>query len=68
MIQIGFSDQVKNDINVKPSKNKHQKSEENITTAVRISTQYYEVLRERAFLEKTSVRQLVDDRLAEKLD
>ena len=57
MIKIGSPEQIKREKNVKPSKNKPLKSEGNLTTAVRISTHYYEVLREKAFLEKTSVRQ-----------
>lgn len=64
-----FSEEIKKESNVKPPEKNYLKSEEKSnTTAVRISTEYYEILRQKAFNEKTSVRQLVDEILAEKLD
>lgn len=68
MKRRGYSEEIKNESNIKPPEKSHLKSEEKSnTTAVRIGSEYYEILRTQAFNEKTSVRKLIDEILAEKL-
>lgn len=69
MIKIGFPNQLKKESSVKSLEKSPLKStDKSNTTAVRIGTEYYEILRTQAFNEKTSVRRLIDEILAEKLD
>lgn len=54
--------------NTLPKKSYLEPEEKGDTTAVRISVEYYEKLREQAFKQKTSIRQLLDEILENSLN